>query len=346
MFSLQIIKTSWNVRIIDMEFTAKQLAQILKGTVDGDESAKVTSFAKIEHGKPGQLCFYANPKYEQFVYTCKASVLLVNKDFEPKETVNATMVRVDNAYTALAALLKYVASSKRTDRRHRGFRSSWFLTTKFGKKVNLGSHSYVGHHASVGDYTKIFENVYIGDDTRIGKHCIIYPGVVIYPGMVIGDNVIIHANAVIGSDGFGNAPQADGTWEKIEHLGNVIIGDNVEIGAGTTIDRAEMESTIIGKGVKIDNLCQIAHNVQIGENTVMAAQVGIAGSTKIGKNCIIAGQVGIAGHLEIADNTTLGAQAGVIGNVRKSGQVLLGSPTLPIKTYLRSYAKFKQAGEE
>ena len=164
--------------------------------------------------------------------------------------------------------------------------------------------------------------------------------------MVIGDNVIIHANAVIGSDGFGNAPQADGTWEKIEHLGNVIIGDNVEIGAGTTIDRAEMESTIIGKGVKIDNLCQIAHNVQIGENTVMAAQVGIAGSTKIGKNCIIAGQVGIAGHLEIADNTTLGAQAGVIGNVRKSGQVLLGSPTLPIKTYLRSYAKFKQAGEE
>ena len=226
-----------------MEFTAKQLAQILKGTVDGDESAKVTSFAKIEHGKPGQLCFYANPKYEQFVYSCKASVLLVNKDFEPKETVNVTMVRVDNAYTALAALLKYVASSKRTDRRHRGFRSSWFLTTKFGRKVYLGSHSYVGHHASVGDFTKIFENVYIGDDTHIGKHCIIYPGVVIYPGMIIGDNVIIHANAVIGSDGFGNAPQADGTWEKIEHLGNVIIGDNVEIGAGTTIDRAEMDRT-------------------------------------------------------------------------------------------------------
>ncbi len=253
---------------------------------------------------------------------------------------------MDDTYSALATLLKYVSARKRTDRRHRGFRSSWFLTTRFGKKVYLGSHSYVGHHAVVGDYTKIFENVYIGDETRIGKHCIIYPGVVIYPGMIIGDNVIIHANAVIGSDGFGNAPQPDGSWEKIEHLGNVIIGDNCEIGAGTTIDRAEFESTILGKGVKIDNLCQIAHNVEIGDNTVMAAQCGIAGSTKIGKNCVLAGQVGVAGHLKIADNTTLAAQTGVIGNVRKEGQVLFGSPALPIRTFLKSYAKFKQAGEE
>ena len=288
-----------------MDLTAKQLAQILKGTVEGDENAKATSFAKIEHGKPGQLCFYANPKYERFVYTCKASILLVNKDFEAKEPVS-----------------------------------------KFGKKVYLGSHSYVGHHARIGDYTKIYENVYVGDNTVIGSHCIIYPGVVIYPGMVIGDNVIIHANAVIGSDGFGNAPLPDGTWEKIEHIGNVIIGDNVEIGAGTTIDKSEMESTIIGNGVKIDNLCQIAHNVQIGDNTVMAAQCGIAGSTKIGKNCILAGQVGIAGHLTIADNTIIGAQAGVIGNIRKSGEKYLGSPAMPIKTYLRSYAIFKQQGEK
>ena len=329
-----------------MEFTAKQLAQVLHGTVDGDPQTKVSDIAKIEHGKPGQLCFYANPKYEQYVYTCQASILLVNKDFEPKEKLQATLVRVDDTYSALATLLKYVSARKRTDRRHRGFRSSWFLTTRFGKKVYLGSHSYVGHHAVVGDYTKIFENVYIGDETRIGKHCIIYPGVIIYPGMIIGDNVIIHANAVIGSDGFGNAPQPDGSWEKIEHLGNVIIGDNCEIGAGTTIDRAEFESTILGKGVKIDNLCQIAHNVEIGDNTVMAAQCGIAGSTKIGKNCVLAGQVGVAGHLKIADNTTLAAQTGVIGNVRKEGQVLFGSPALPIRTFLKSYAKFKQAGEE
>ncbi len=329
-----------------MEFTARQLAHILRGTVEGDEQIKVTDFAKIEHGKPGKLCFFANPKYERYVYTCKASILLVNNDFKPTGPVTPTMVRVENAYSALADLLKYVAAQRRTDKRHRGFRSSWFFTTKFGKKVYLGSHSYVGHHAEIGDYTKIFENVYVGDDTKIGKHCIIYPGVCIYPGMIIGDNVIIHSNAVIGSDGFGNAPQPDGTWEKIEHIGNVIIGNNVEIGAGTTIDRSEMESTIIGNGVKIDNLCQIAHNVQIGDNTVMAAQCGIAGSTKIGKNCILAGQVGIAGHLVIADNTIIGAQAGIIGNIKKSGQTLLGSPALPIKNYMRSYAIFKQSGEE
>lgn len=329
-----------------MEFTARQLAHILRGTVEGDEQIKVTDFAKIEHGKPGKLCFFANPKYERYVYTCKASILLVNNDFKPTGPVTPTMIRVENAYSALADLLKYVAAQRRTDKRHRGFRSSWFFTTKFGKKVYLGSHSYVGHHAEIGDYTKIFENVYVGDDTKIGKHCIIYPGVCIYPGMIIGDNVIIHSNAVIGSDGFGNAPQPDGTWEKIEHIGNVIIGNNVEIGAGTTIDRSEMESTIIGNGVKIDNLCQIAHNVQIGDNTVMAAQCGIAGSTKIGKNCILAGQVGIAGHLVIADNTIIGAQAGIIGNIKNSGQTLLGSPALPIKNYMRSYAIFKQSGEE
>ena len=329
-----------------MEFTARQLAHILRGTVEGDEQIKVTDFAKIEHGKPGKLCFFANPKYERYVYTCKASILLVNNDFKPTGPVTPTMIRVENAYSALADLLKYVAAQRRTDKRHRGFRSSWFFTTKFGKKVYLGSHSYVGHHAEIGAYPKIFENVYVGDDTKIGKHCIIYPGVCIYPGMIIGDNVIIHSNAVIGSDGFGNAPQPDGTWEKIEHIGNVIIGNNVEIGAGTTIDRSEMESTIIGNGVKIDNLCQIAHNVQIGDNTVMAAQCGIAGSTKIGKNCILAGQVGIAGHLVIADNTIIGAQAGIIGNIKKSGQTLLGSPALPIKNYMRSYAIFKQSGEE
>lgn len=329
-----------------MEYTAGQLAKVLKGTVEGDPQAIVTGFAKIEHGKPGKLCFFANPKYEQYVYTCKASVLLVDKDFQPKEPVTPTMIRVENAYTAVAELLKYVTAQKRKDRRHRGLFSRRFLTTKFGKKVYLGNFSYVGHHTEVGDYTKIYENVYIGDHTRIGKNCILYPGVVIYPGMVIGDNVIIHASAVIGSDGFGNAPQEDGTWEKIEHLGNVVIGNNVEIGAGTTIDRAEMESTIIGNGVKIDNLCQIAHNVEIGDNTVMAAQCGIAGSTKIGKNCILAGQVGIVGHLTIADGTIIAAQAGVTKSIRKSGLKLVGSPAIEINNYMKSYAKFKMAGQE
>lgn len=329
-----------------IEFTAKQLARVLRGTVEGDENAKVTSFAKIEHGKAGQLCFYANPKYEQYVYTTKASILLVNKTFQPKQALTPTLVRVDNAYSALADLLKYVTLQNRTNHRHRGFRSSWFFTTKFGKKVYLGSHSYVGHHAVIGDYTKIYENVYIGDDTHIGKHCIIYPGVSIYPGMQIGDNVIIHSNAVIGSDGFGNAPLPDGTWEKIEHLGKVIIGDNVEIGACTTIDRSEMEATIIGNGVKIDNLCQIAHNVVIGDNTVMAAQCGIAGSAKIGKNCILAGQVGVVGHITIADHTTIGAQAGVTKSITKEGTVVLGSPAFDIKQYMRSYAAFKMNGEK
>lgn len=329
-----------------MEFTAKQLAQLLQGTVEGDENAKAVKFAKIEHGRPGDLCFYANPKYEQYVYSCRASVLLVNRDFEPKEAVSCTLVRVADAYSALASLLKYVAAQKRKFRRHRSLKAHYFLTTKFGKNVYVGAYAYVGHHTRVGDNTVIYEHVYIGDDCRIGSNCIIYPGVRIYPGMVIGDNVIIHANAVIGSDGFGNAPQPDGTWAKIEHLGNVIIGNNVEIGANTTIDRAEMESTVIGDGVKIDNLCQIAHNVQIGDNTVMAAQVGIAGSTCIGRNCIIAGQVGIVGHINIADNTTLAAQAGVIGNIRKPGEAFLGSPAIPLKQFMRSYAIFKRAGEE
>lgn len=329
-----------------MEFTAKQLAQVLKGTVDGDTLATVTSFAKIEHGKPGQLCFYANPKYERYVYTCKASILLVNRDFQPKSEVVPTLIRVDDAYKALADLLKYVASQKRTYRRHRGYHATWFLSTKLGKKVYLGSHSYVGRRTRIGDYTRISENVYIGEDVVVGSHCIFDPGVVIHSGTIIGNNVIVHSNAVIGLDGFGNAPLPDGTWEKIEHLGNVIIGDNVEIGACTTIDRSEIESTIIGNGVKIDDLCAIAHNVQIGDNTAMAGQCGIAGSVKIGRNCIIAGQAGFAGHLEIADNTTIGAQAGIIGSIKEPGRTVIGSPAIDAKNYFRSYAIFKRQGKQ
>ena len=212
--------------------------------------------------------------------------------------------------------------------------------------MHLSPFCYVGSHTKIGDGTYIHPHVYIGKDVTIGKNCLIYPGVVIYPGTVIGNNVILHAGAIIGSDGFGNAPRPDGSWEKIEHLGNVVIGDDVEIGSNTTVDRAQMESTIIGNGVRIDNLCQIAHNVIIGDHTVMAALTGVAGSTQIGKYCIIAGQVGFAGHVKIADHTTVCAQAGVIGNIRKEGEVLIGSPTMPVKQYMRAYAKFKQSGAE
>ena len=329
-----------------MEYTAKFLARLLKGTVEGDENAKATKFAKIEHGKPGTLSFFANPKYEQYVYTSQASILIVNRDFEPKQPVKPAMVRVENAYTAIAELLKYTAEKKKKSGWHRSLRARWFWSTTFGKGVYVGDFAFVGRQTVVGDGTVIHEHVYIGEHCKIGKGCIFYPGVRIYPGMVIGDNVIIHSGAVIGADGFGNAPQPDGSWEKIEHLGNVVIGNNVEIGANTTIDRAQMESTIIGNGVKIDNLCMIAHNVVIGDHTVMAAQTGIAGSAQIGKYCIFAGQVGIAGHVKIADHTTICAQGGVIGNIRKEGEVLVGSPVIPVKQYMKAYALFKQAAQE
>ena len=328
-----------------MEFKAKEIAEILGGTVDGNPEATVSTFARIENGKPGTICFFANPKYEHYVYECKADIIIVNKSFEPKEPVSATMVRVDDAYSAVAALLDHVTALKRSYRRHRGCRCRIRWSAKLGKKVYVGDFAYIGRNAQIGDCTKIHENVYIGDNVKIGSYCIIYPGVRIYPGMVIGNRVILHSNAVVGSDGFGFAPLEDGTWKKIEHTGNVIIEDDVEIGANTCVDKSQMGSTVIHKGTKIDNLCQIAHNVEIGANTVMAAQTGIAGSTKIGEHCIIAGQVGIAGHITIADNTTIGAQAGIMGSIKEGGKVLMGTPAIPYKEYLRSYAVFKKAGK-
>ena len=329
-----------------MELTAKFLAQLLKGTVDGDQDAVATKFAKIENGKPGTLSFFANPKYEEYVYTSEASILIVNKDFQPKQPVKATMVRVDNSYSAIADLLKYVGEKKKKARRHRSLRARWFCSTRFGKKVYVGDFAYVGRHTVIGDNTAIHEHVYIGDDCKIGKNCIFYPGVRIYPGMIIGDNVILHSGVVIGADGFGNAPREDGSWEKIEHLGNVIIGNDVEIGANSTVDRAQMESTIIGNGVRIDNLCMIAHNVVVGDHTAMATQTDVAGSTVIGKYCICAGQVGIAGHLKIADHTTLLAKSGVISSIPKEGEIMLGSPALPRSIFLRAYTKFRASGKE
>lgn len=329
-----------------MEFKAKEIAEILNGVVDGNPEATVSTFARIESGKPGAICFFANPKYEHYVYECKADIIIVNKTFEPKQPVSATMVRVDDSYAAVAALLDYVVAKKRSFKRYRGLRSRIRWSAKLGKKVYVGDFAYIGKKSVIGDYSKIYENVYVGDNVKIGKYCTIYPGVCIYPGTEIGDNVIIHANAVIGSDGFGYAPLEDGTWKKIEHTGNVVIEDNVEIGGCAGVDRSQMGSTIIGKGCKIDNHCQIAHNVEIGQNTVMAAMSGIAGSTKIGEHCILGGQVGIAGHLTVADNTSFGAQSGLMGSIKKPGQAYFGSPAIPYMDYMRSYAIFKKAGKQ
>jgi UDP-3-O-[3-hydroxymyristoyl] glucosamine N-acyltransferase len=328
-----------------MEFKAREIAEILGGTVDGNPEATVTSFARIESGRPGTICFFANPKYEQYVYSCKADIIIVNKTFEPKEAVHPAMIRVDDAYSAVASLLDYVTAKKKSYRRHRGWHSKVRWSARLGKKVYVGDFAYVGRNATIGDCTKIYEHVYIGDDVKIGSYCTIYPGARIYPGMVIGDRVIIHSNAVIGADGFGFAPLEDGTWKKIEHTGNVIIEDDVEIGANTCIDKSQMGSTIIRKGSKIDDLCMIAHNVEVGRNTVMAAMCGIAGSTKVGEHCIFGGQSGIAGHLTIADNTSLGAQTGVIGSIKTPGQAYMGTPAIPYRDYLRSYAVFKKAGK-
>lgn len=329
-----------------MEFKAREIAEILKGTVDGDPEATVTTFARIESGKKGAISFFANPKYEHYVYKCKSSIILVNKTFEPKEPVSATMIRVEDAYSAVAALLDYVTARKRSYRRYRGCRSRVRWSAKLGKKVYVGDFAYVGKNAQIGECTKIYEGAYIGDDVKIGSYCIIYPGVRIYPGMVIGDRVIIHANAVIGADGFGFAPLEDGTWKKIEHTGNVIIEDDVEIGANTCVDKSQMGSTVVKRGTKLDNLCQVAHNVEVGPNTVMAAMSGIAGSSKVGEHCIIGGQVGIAGHLTVADNTSFGAQAGLISNVKQPGQSYFGTPAIPYMEYMRSYAAFKKAGKK
>ena len=329
-----------------MKFKAKEIAEILGGTVDGNPEATVTSFARIESGKPGTICFFANPKYEHYVYECKADIIIVNNTFEPAQPVSATLIRVENSYTAVAALLEHVTAMKRSYRRYRGCRSRIRWSAKLGKKVYVGDFSYIGRKAVVGDYTKIYEQVFIGDNVKIGSNCIIYPGVKIYPGMVIGDRVILHSNSVIGADGFGFAPLEDNTWKKIEHTGNVIIEDDVEIGACACVDKSQMGSTIVHKGCKIDNLCAIAHNVEVGANTVMAAQTGVAGSAKIGEHCIFGGQSGTAGHITIADNTTVAGQAGILGTVKESGKVLMGTPAIPYKDYFRSYAIFKRNGSK
>lgn len=329
-----------------MELSAQAIADHLGGEVVGNPNVMVSSVAKIESGKPGTLCFLANPKYEHYLYTCKASIILINKSFEPKEQLNATLVRVDDAYAAMASLLELFNSMKKSRVRGRSWRASIAFSAKLAKGVGVAQFAYIGKRSTIGKNTQIYPHVYIGDDVVIGDNCIIYPGVKIYSGCKVGNRCIIHAGAVIGADGFGFAPLPDGSYKKIPQTGIVTIEDDVEIGANTTIDRGTMESTIVRKGVKLDNLIQIAHNVQIGENTVIAAQTGIAGSTIVGKNCVFGGQVGVAGHLKVADKTSFSAQTGLISNVREPGKAYMGTPAIEYRTYLKAYATFKNNGQK
>lgn len=325
-----------------MEVSAERIAQHFNGEIVGDPAVKVSSVAKIESGKAGNVCFLANPKYKSHLLTSKASIIIINKEFLPSEPVSATLILVDNAYEAVASLLELLNTLKRAKRSGRSIwaRCSW--SSKRGKGSYIGDYSILGRKSVIGKGTQIYPHVYIGDNVTIGDDCIIYPGVKIYDGCKIGNECILHANVVIGSDGFGFAPKEDGTYKKIPQTGIVTLEDCVEIGANTVVDRATMGTTLIGRGTKLDNLIQVAHNVEIGKNTVIAAQTGIAGSTKVGDSCQIGGQVGISGHIKISNKTSIAAQAGIMGNTKKEGEVLMGSPAFDYKEYLKCYAMFRR----
>jgi UDP-3-O-[3-hydroxymyristoyl] glucosamine N-acyltransferase len=327
-----------------MEFTASAIAGFLKGEIEGNPEVKVNTIAKIEEGHPGALSFLANPKYEHYIYSTKSSIVLVNKSFVPSSKIEATLIRVENAYDAFASLLQMVDQARP---RKKGIHPSAIIepTAKIGKEPYIGAYAYIGDNCVLGDNCSVYPHVYIGDNTKLGNNCTLNPGVKIYHDCILGEGVTIHAGTVIGSDGFGFAPQSETEFMKIPQIGNVIIGDHVEIGANVAIDRATMGSTIIHKGVKLDNLIQIGHNVEIGENTVMAGQTGIAGSSKVGKNCMFAGQVGIAGHLKIADGTKIGAQSGIPGDVRKENSILLGYPAMDHREFLRCAVLYRKLPE-
>jgi UDP-3-O-[3-hydroxymyristoyl] glucosamine N-acyltransferase len=322
--------------------SAKIVAEYLGGKVIGNPETAISFVAKIEQGKPGALCFLANPKYLPHLFTTKASVVLISQKLLPIEEVTTTLICVDDAYQGIASVLALFNTYKAQTKRGRSWRAKVSWRAKLGKGIYIGPFAHISKGCVIGDKAQIYTRVYIGESVKIGTNTTIFPGVTIYPGCVVGANCIIHSGVVIGSDGFGFAPTPDGSYKKIPQIGNVVIEDNVEIGANTVIDRATMGSTLIGKGVKLDNLIQIAHNVEVGENTVMAAQSGVAGSSKIGKNCQFGGQVGVAGHLSVADGTKLGAQSGVIGST-KPNDILMGTPAIDIRSFYRAYALFKQA---
>ncbi len=316
-----------------MEFSAQQIAELLQGEIIGNADVKVNTISKIEEGKSGALSFLANPKYTKYIYETEASVVLVNKDFIPEKEISATLIKTDDAYQAFASLLEIYQQYK--DNKIGIAESSTVeKTAKLGNDLYIGANVYIGNHSEIGDNCKIYPNTYIGDNVKIGEGTTLFSGVNIYSESELGKECTIHAGVVIGSDGFGFAPQNQAEFKKVPQIGNVIIEDHVEIGANAAVDRATMGSTIIHRGVKLDNFVQIAHNVEIGENTVIAALTGVSGSTKIGKNCMIGGQVGFAGHLTISDNVKIGAQSGVHKNLPE-GAVVQGSPVVAYREWYR-----------
>lgn len=323
-----------------MELSASQLANLIGGEVVGDGNVTVGTFAKIEEGHPGALSFLANPKYTHFIYTTESSVVLVKRDFEPVQPVKATLIKVDDPYATIAHLLEMVQEMTKVVKK--GIEQPSFIAegVEIPEDVYVGAFAYIGSGAVIGKGAKIYPQTYVGASCRVGEETVLYPGVKVYDGCEIGARCIIHSGAVIGSDGFGFAPVGD-RYEKIPQTGNVVISDDVEIGANTTIDRAMMGSTRIGDGVKLDNLIQVAHNCDIGDNTVMAAQAGVAGSAKIGKHCMVGGQVGFVGHIKIADNTLIGAQSGV-SRPTKPGDRIIGSPAVDMGEFARSLVYVKR----
>ena len=323
-----------------MEFSAKQIADFLQGDIIGNPNVTVNNFSKIEEGKPQTLTFLSNLKYTPYIYKTQADIVLVNNDFKPEKEIKATLIKVPDAYEALAKLLELVEKNKAPKT---GVEPMSYVapSAEVGNDLYIGAFAYISENSKIGDKSKIYPHVFIGENVTIGKNVTLFSGVKIYEGCKVGDNSIIHAGAVIGADGFGFAPQADGSYHKIPQIGNVVVENDVEIGANTTIDRAVMGSTFIRQGVKLDNLIQIAHNVEIGKHTVMASQVGISGSTKIGENCVFGGQVGLAGHLKIGDNVKFGAQSGIMSNT-KDGEEIIGSPAIPIREFYKSSVIFRK----
>ena len=325
-----------------MEFTAKQIASWIKGEIIGDPETKILTLSKIEEGKEGSLSFLSNPIYNNYLYSTEASVVIVNKAFVPEKEVKTTMIKVEDSYAAFAQLLNAYGEAREMKRT--GISDAAFIheSATIGENVYIGEFAYIGPDAVIGDDCKIFPQAYIGDNVKLGDNCRVYPGAKVMFDCILGDDCTLHAGTVIGADGFGFAPQSGDDYQKIAQIGNVVIEDRVEIGANATIDRATMGSTIIRRGVKIDNLVQIAHNVEVGENTVIAAQTGISGSTKIGKNCMFGGQVGIAGHIEIADGVKLAATSGVASSIKKKNDVQMGAPSFSHKSFLQSYVFFRK----
>ena len=325
-----------------MEFSAKQIAEFIQGTIVGDENATVHTFAKIEEGIPGAISFLSNPKYTPYIYETQSSIVLVNNDFVPEKEVKATLIKVNNAYESLAKLLNLYEMSKP---KKTGIDPLAYIapTAKIGENVYIAPFACVGDNAEIGDNTSLHPHATVGSGAKVGHDCILYPNVTVYHDCRVGNHCILHAGSVVGADGFGFAPSPEG-YEKIPQIGIVVLEDHVEIGANTCIDRATMGATIIRKGVKLDNLIQIAHNVEVGSHTVMASQVGIAGSTKVGEWCMFGGQVGVAGHITVGNKVNMGAQSGVHSSI-KDGEALIGTPPMPLKGYFKSSAVFRKLPE-